>query len=302
MKRRHRKDTSIIAIALNSSWEFSAVLATIILIITLLAPSIITNQYLKPLLHAIAPLGFIVSSLFYLIVLIRFLKSKPKSPNQFLNNTKEPSLVSGTNGGSANYKTTPNKPSDLYVAEIKPNVWSLKLIQDLEWKRFEELCVAYYNEKGIRAVMTDLGADGGIDIKLYQDGTGKPTSITQCKAWASKVGVKQIREFLGVMTHEKISKGFYMTSNSFTDDAKDTAKVNNITLISGEMLLMMIGRLSKASQDKLISLATEGDYKTPSCASCGVKMIKRAGSSKEFWGCVNFPKCRQKLNLRTVDA
>lgn len=49
----------------------------------------------------------------------------------------------------------------------------------------EKLCVGYFNEKGIRAASTDLGADGGIDIKLYQDNTGKPTSIAKCKAWGS---------------------------------------------------------------------------------------------------------------------
>ena len=127
-------------------------------------------------------------------------------------------------------------------------VWSLKLIQELEWKKFEELSLAYYLEKGIRAETTSLGADGGIDIKLFQDGSEKPTTIIQCKSWASQVTVKQVREFLGVMTHEKIVKGFCMTSSSYTNDAIEFAKANKITLISGEMLLMMIQRLTIESQ------------------------------------------------------
>lgn len=116
----------------------------------------------------------------------------------------------------------------------------------------EKVWGAFYSllfRKGIRAEATSLGADGGIDIKLYQDDSGNPTSIVQCKAWNSKqVGVKEIREFLGVMTHEKITKGFYMTSGEYSLDAKETALSNKITLINGEMFLVMINRLSVASQ------------------------------------------------------
>lgn len=68
------------------------------------------------------------------------------------------------------------------------------------------------------------------------------------------------------------------------------------------MLLMMIQRLSPTSLQKLLALATNGDYKTPTCPSCGIKMIKRPSTKGDFWGCLNYPKgCRQKLNLRNVD-
>jgi restriction system protein len=153
----------------------------------------------------------------------------------------------------------------------------------------------------MRAVTTDLGADGGIDIKLYQTDASEPSAIAQCKAWRGKVGVKPIREFLGVMTHEKIAKGFYLTPSSFTDEAKDVAKANGLTLFSGDMIFMMLKRLSQESQDKLLAMITEGDYTTPSCAKCGTKMIRRKGKQGDFWGCANYPKCRQTLKLRAVD-
>ena len=104
------------------------------------------------------------------------------------------------------------------------------------------------------------------------------------------------------MTHEKIPKGFYMTSGKYSDDARKTAATNKITLIDGEMLLMMIQRLSKDSQQKLLALAIQGDYKTPTCVSCGIKMVRRSGKRGEFWGCANyFRGCKQMLNLRKVD-
>ena len=66
----------------------------------------------------------------------------------------------------------------------KPTVWSLELLRAIEWKRFEDLCAAFYREKGIRCETTPLGEDGGVDIRLFQDeNSDKATAIVQCKAW-----------------------------------------------------------------------------------------------------------------------
>lgn len=299
-RRRKKKDQSILTTALNREWQYSASFATFLLVATLLIPAIISNRFLTPILTGLSPLGYMVSAAFYLIALFKFIGNETKELEEVHAFFKKPPITPNT----ATLKAAKDNLKETNNPAIKPTVWSLRLIQDLEWKRFEELSTAYYNAKGIRAETTTLGADGGIDIKLYQDDSGNPTSIVQCKAFANNVGVKLIREFLGVMTHEKIAKGFYMTTNGFTEEAKEIAKANHVTLINGEMLLMMIGRLNEASQQKLLALATEGDYKTPSCVSCGTKMKRRhvkSGKKPDFWGCANFPKCRQTLKLRAVD-
>lgn len=182
-----------------------------------------------------------------------------------------------------------------------PTEWSLDLIRDLEWKRFEDVCQQFYEKKGIRSETTALGPDGGIDIRLYQDSSGRPTSIVQCKAWGNRLaGVKPVRELLGVMTHEGIGKAFFMTSGSYSDEAKSVAQVNRITLIDGTMLLMMIQRLSAAERESLLAFATAGDFTTPTCPTCGVKMkaVEGKGGRPDFWGCRNYPRCRQKLGMR----
>lgn len=184
---------------------------------------------------------------------------------------------------------------------LRPTTWSLDLIRDLEWKRFEDVCQQYYERKGIRSETTPLGPDGGIDIRLYQDDTGKATAIVQCKAWGDRiVGVSLIRELLGVMTHEKIGKAFFMTSGRYSDDAKATAEANRITLIDGPMLLEMFRRLPPADEEGLLAFATEGDYRTPTCPRCGVKMLRKTGTAgkSDFWGCSTYPRCRQILGMR----
>ncbi len=182
-----------------------------------------------------------------------------------------------------------------------PNVWSLALIRELEWKRFEDVCQQFYEKKGIRSETTPLGPDGGIDIRLFQDDSGRPTAIVQCKAWGERlVGVKPVRELLGVMTHEKIGKAFFMTSGGYTDEAKAIAQANRITLIDGAMLLMMIQRLPAEARDSLLAFATEGDFRTPTCPHCGVKMraVEGKAGRPSFWGCRNYPRCRQVLGMR----
>ena len=291
---RKSKQKSILEEALTQGWGFSFTIATLALLLILIIFPSFTNPILKPLSAAIKPLAFIFCGVFYLIAAFKFFSQDRIKRDLLLDIKNEPVF----NNAPTDYVIPPKQQ----IETSKPIGWSVKLIQDLEWKRFEELSVAYYLEKGIKAETTQLGADGGIDIKLYQDDTGKPTTIIQCKSWASQVGVKPIREFLGVMTHEKIAKGFYMTSSGYTNDAIEIAKSNKITLFNGEMLLMMIQRLNSESQQKLLALATSGDYKTPTCPSCGIKMVKRPSAKGDFWGCINYPNgCRQRLSLRAVD-
>ncbi|MDP5239652.1 topoisomerase DNA-binding C4 zinc finger domain-containing protein [Uliginosibacterium sp. 31-16] len=48
-----------------------------------------------------------------------------------------------------------------------------------------------------------------------------------------------------------------------------------------------------------MELATEGDWTTPTCGHCGIKMVAREGKSGSFWGCRNFPRCRQRIGMRS---
>ncbi len=175
--------------------------------------------------------------------------------------------------------------------------WSVDLLRSLEWKRFEDLCDAYFKERGMKSTTTTLGADGGVDLRIYHRLTGEPTAIVQCKAWKNKqVGVAPIRELLGVMTHENIQNSSFITTSTFTEEAKAFARANRIILMDGEIFIDMIQRLPEESRQRLLVMATSGDYMTPTCPHCGIKMVRRQGPRGPFWGCKNYPKCRQMLH------
>lgn len=321
-RRRNRsKESSIIAVAINSDWWFSAIVSSGIFALALyILPAIASqNTILRALSGTFKPILFMFGCFFALIAVFNFFRQTRSVGSSTSQNTSpiirsdHPAQESHASAGSEHkvvhgWSKNSTQPgySGLQRSPIgegnakHPTSWSIELLKSIEWKLFEDLSAAYYKEKGIRAELTRLGADGGIDIKLFQDNSGNPTSIVQCKAWNSRqVGVKEIREFLGVMSHEKIRKGFFMASGSYSDDAKEIAKANQITLIDGAMLLAMIQRLPNEAQNRLLALATAGDYTTPSCPSCGVKMLIRTGKRGEFWGCKNFPRCRQMLHVKS---
>jgi len=170
--------------------------------------------------------------------------------------------------------------------------------QALEWKRFEEVVAAYFRHKGFTCKTIRLGADGGIDATIYEG--DKKVAVVQCKAWNSRqVGVKPVRELLGVMVQQQAGKGYFMTTSTYTQEALDFARGQPITLVTGEGMMNAIYRMSDEDQQRLLNIATEGDYTTPTCPSCGIKLVMRDSSRGTFWGCENFPRCRVRIGVRS---
>jgi restriction system protein len=180
---------------------------------------------------------------------------------------------------------------------------SLELLHEIEWKRFEELCAAYFSSVGFDSQTQSHGADGGIDIRLYIK--GKPDqvmNIVQCKAWAKPVGIKPMRELLGVIVASKAPCGTFVSLSGFHPDAEAFARTNRIFPMDGNALLEGMLKRPLQEQLRLLTVATEGEYMTPTCASCGIKLVqrKRKSDQSEFWGCTNYPKCKTVMQPRNA--
>ena len=306
MGRRRRNSESLFDVAVSSPWPVSATIAVAILGLGLVVFPFFArgNPFLLAMAQGIKPAVLIAAGLFGIVSLIKFIADnvrKPSTagsgmPSRKLYDFKRPSVHEAPGA------TIPRDPMlGADPAPAKPLEWSLELIQTIEWKRFEDVCQKFYESKGIRSACTPLGPDGGIDIRLYQDDSGQATAIVQCKAWGdSYVGVRPIRELLGVMVDQKVPKAFFMTTGKYSDEAKAFAARNRITLIDGPMFLAMILRLPVPVREQLLAFATAGDYNIPSCPTCGTKMriVQGKEGKRDFWGCMSFPRCRQKLGMR----
>ncbi|WP_280807556.1 restriction endonuclease [Variovorax boronicumulans] len=187
-----------------------------------------------------------------------------------------------------------SQPTSSPSAPAQQQQWCPAVLAAIEWRRFEAVCEALYAQAGFTTRSQSHGADGGIDIWLHSKHSDVPR-IVQCKHWQSKaVGVKEMREFLGVMASHQLKSGTYVTSSTFSAEAMAFAKENGIHAQDGAALLKLIGQRTPEQQAALLAVAYEGEYWRPTCASCGTKMVERNSSKNEgsFWGCANYPKCR----------
>lgn len=250
-----------------------------------------TTDFTPLILAVVKPAAIIIITLIIGIAIlaatILYLKNRRLNANKISGDRK----ISQTENSSyaIRKQTTVNPPT------IHPKTWTLELLKQIEWKRFEEVSAQLMRELGFRAQTNPCGADGGVDIKLYKDGSIDPDALIQCKAWNKQVGVKEIRELLGVITHQK-TQGIFMTTNVYSQEAENFGKENKIDLIDGKRFLEIVQTMSEEKQNRLLNTATEGDYTTPTCASCGIKMARRT----TFWGCTRYPKCHQKIYFKAA--
>ncbi|MCD6041807.1 MAG: restriction endonuclease [Burkholderiales bacterium] len=175
--------------------------------------------------------------------------------------------------------------------KLGPEQWTPELLKRLEWRRFEELCAAYFNALGFRV---ELAAKGGT-ISLYSKGAQTISILVQCRPWdAHRVGIKSVHELRGATMSRNIAEGVLVTSGKFTPEARGFASKEKISLIDGAALVDKITTLPAETALELLRFATEGDYQTPTCPACAIKMIKRKSTThgRAYWGCLNYPACK----------
>lgn len=312
------KGSSIIAIAIEANWWFSAIVsAGIFVFVFFIFPTLeLQSVFIRAFAGAFKLILILSGGFFAMLAVVKFviqtepaknLSTQKISPiiqsisdvrkgNAFFESKSKTSNVCAKTSTQWGYSGFQSNPIGADKAK-RPTSWSIELLRDLEWKRFEMLCAEYFRVLGKRVETINHGADGGIDARIYANNSNNLEFAIQCKAWGSMVGIKPIRELFGVMAHESAGKGIFMATSRFSEDVKKFAAEHSdkLFIIDGEKFLSMLSNLPEGKQQKLLAYATEGDYKTPTCASCGIKMVWR--NKGDFWGCSNYPKCKSTLKV-----
>jgi restriction system protein len=80
--------------------------------------------------------------------------------------------------------------------------------------------------------------DGGIDGLIKEDRLGLDTVFVQAKKWEGSVGRPEIQKFAGSLEGERSRKGVFITTSSFSAEARDYVKKidKRIALIDGPTL------------------------------------------------------------------
>jgi restriction system protein len=139
------------------------------------------------------------------------------------------------------------------------DLWQDILIEELlkiEPSAFERLCQRILRESGfVQVEVTGKTGDGGIDGKgiLKINGLISFYVTFQCKRYRGSVSSKEIRDFRGAMIGRS-EKGLFMTTGTFTKDAKEEAVRDGtprIDLIDGEQLAEKLKELKLGIEVKL---------------------------------------------------
>ena len=119
----------------------------------------------------------------------------------------------------------------------------LKMIQESKPTFFEGLVVDLLSKMGYKgqngsAKVTPPTNDGGIDGIINQDPLGTNTVYIQAKRYKNDNVVQRpaIEGFYGALSSKHADRGVFITTSSFSQNAKDTAKNFSIVLIDGIQL------------------------------------------------------------------
>lgn len=182
----------------------------------------------------------------------------------------------------------PPLPLGRYL-EINNFILNDEIMAAIEWKRFELLCHLIFRATGYNSRLTGNGADEGVDIRIYdKENSSQVLYLVQCKKWnkKSKIDRPLIQQLLGQMAAENVTKGGYCVTSYFTKPAIDFASSNNIELFDQQKIILAFNRLEMPIRAKILKQLLEGDYWTPSCATCGHKFrVAKTKSGKMVWAC-----------------
>ena len=108
---------------------------------------------------------------------------------------------------------------------------------------FEQFIAHLFRVKGNEATVVGRGGDHGVDVVI--EGSSGQRAIVQCKRWTGKwVDESIVRDLYGAMMHDgPDTRGFLVTTSTFSQAARDWARGKSITLIDGERLAQAIGEL-----------------------------------------------------------
>jgi restriction system protein len=215
--------------------------------------------------------------------------TEPYSPSDLDETTTIPTELDGPDTTPASLAPTPPEPS---------LIWGPEVLRQIEWRRFEAVCQALMGQAGFQIQSQSHGADGGVDLWLHSRHARGPVALVKCRHWLRKpVGVRELREFHGLMTQHQLQRGTYITSGRYMREALEFADAQRINVLDGPSLLALIGRRRPEQQQALLAVAYEGEYWRPTCAHCSVKMVERsvADNGSAFWGCPTYPACRNTL-------
>lgn len=131
----------------------------------------------------------------------------------------------------------------------------LGTLKSIDPKRFEHIVIDLMEAMGYGVgEVTRFVADGGIDGIINEDELGLSKIYLQEKRYGDgKVNEKEMRDFVGALATNNVSKGVFITTSTFSDKAKNSAQNahgHSIVLIDGPMLARLMREHNLGAKQK----------------------------------------------------
>ncbi len=152
---------------------------------------------------------------------------------------------------------------------------SINIVDKMTGEEFEEFLELHFKKEGYKTHLTPKTGDYGADLVVKK---GREKIVVQAKRWNQNVGVEAVQQAVASIKYYKAHRAMVITNSSFTENARNLAKANNVTLIDRKDILKL----------------TENNENCPICNS---RLQKKEGKYGYFYGCTNYPKCKYTKSL-----
>lgn len=178
--------------------------------------------------------------------------------------------------------------------------WDSDVLGPLTHMPFRSLCADYFAAKGYHTKFMPETSSTNVDIYLFRDSKApRPLGVIQCQPGIrSEVDVPRLQQLVKVMKGERIPLGICVSAGTFTDEARQFSQRHRLKLMTGEELSDLLRELAPSSQAAIFQRAHEELQSIPVCPRCGSSMHRMDLVSRgkhHYWGCNNYPDCRQTL-------
>jgi len=137
----------------------------------------------------------------------------------------------------------------------------LSAVKEASPSFFERVVVDLLVKMGYGGNRQDAGralgksGDGGIDGIINEDRLGLDVIYIQAKRWEGVVGRPEIQKFAGALQGQRARKGVFITTSSFTKEAREYASV-----IESKIILIDGNHFSKLMAEYGVGVSTVGLY------------------------------------------
>lgn len=183
-------------------------------------------------------------------------------------------------------------------------------LDDLSGAEFERLLALYFRDQGYTVKEVGVGGnDGGVDLVII-DKRGEKTAVqAKCYADHNHVSVMTVRELVAAKRNHDCILSLLITTSDLTVPAKKEAEQFKVDYWHGALVEQKLRAWGKwkpnkshrpieKNKDVAHSEIAKARKEAAAASStlkckCGASMVRRKNKQGiEFWGCSNFPKCR----------